>query len=87
MTSLETLYCWKEFRIADIPLSGVSGVMGAVCSGMCAEVVWGMVGRSRVGCRVTVKPEGTMFVWATLIQSICLSLCPVGFSVGIVGLN
>ena len=38
MTSLETLYCLKEFRIADIPLSGVSGVVGAVCCVMCAEV-------------------------------------------------
>ena len=38
MTSLETLYCLKEFRIADIPLSGVSGVMGAVRCVMCAEV-------------------------------------------------
>ena len=52
MTSLETLYCLKEFRIADIPLSGVSGVMGAVCCVMCTEVVWEMVGRSRVGCKV-----------------------------------
>ena len=55
MTSLETLYCLKEFRIADIPLSGVSGVMGAVCCVMCTEVVWEMVGRSRVGCKVTVE--------------------------------
>ena len=87
MTSLETLYCLKEFQIADIPLSGVSGVMGAVCCVLCAEVVWEMVGRSRVGCTVTVEPGGTMFVWATLVRSICLSLCPVEFSVGIVGLN
>ena len=65
MTSLETLYCLKEFRIADIPLSGVSGVVGAVCCVMCAEVVWEMVGRSRVGGKVTVELGGTMFVWAT----------------------
>lgn len=62
MTSLETLYCQKEFRIADIPLSGVSGVMGAE-----DVVVWKMVGRSRVGSKVTVEPGGTMFVWATLV--------------------
>ena len=55
MTSLETLCCLKEFRIADIPLSGVSGVMGAVCCVMCTEVVWEMVGRSRVGCKLTVQ--------------------------------
>ena len=65
MTSLEMLYCRKEFQLADIPLSGVSGVMAAV----------------------TVESEGTVFVWATLVRSICFSLCPVGFSVGIVGLN
>ena len=87
MTSLETLYCQKEFLIAGIPLSGVSGVMGAVCCGMRAEVVWGMVGGSRVGWKVTVEPEGTMFVWARLVRSICPSLCAVGFSLGIVGLN
>ena len=43
MTSLETLYCLKEFRIVDIPLSGVSGAVGAVCCVRCAEVVWEMV--------------------------------------------
>ena len=86
MTSLET-YCRKEFRIADIPLSGVSGVMGAVCWVLCAEVVWEMVGRSRVSCKVAVEPGGTRIVRATLVRSICLSLCPVEFSVGIVGLN
>lgn len=82
MTSLETLYCRKEFQLADIPLSGVSGVMAAVCCKMCVEEVWGMV-----GWNVTVESEGTVFVWATLVRSICFSLCPVGFSVGIVGLN
>ena len=84
---MTSLYCLKEFRIADIPSSGVSGVTGAVCFVMCAEVVWEMVGRSRVGCKVTVEPEGPMFVWATLVRSICLSLCPVEFSEGLVGLN
>ena len=83
----ETLYCQKEIWIADIPLSGVSGVVGAVCCVMCAEVVWEMVGRSRVGCKVTEQLGETMFVWATLVQSICLSLCPAEFSVGIVGLK
>ena len=88
MTSLETLYCRKEFRIAAIRLSGVSGVVGAVCCVMCAEVVWEMVvGRSRVGWKVTVELGETVFVWATLVRSICLSLCPAEFSVGIVGLN
>ena len=82
MTSLETLHCRKEFQLADIPLSGVSSVMAAVCCKMCAEEVWGMV-----GWNVTVESEGTVFVWATLVRSICFSLCPVGFSVGIVGLN
>ena len=65
MTSLETLYCLKEFQIMDIPLRGVSGVVGAVCCVICAEVVWEMVGRSRVGCKVTVELGETMFVWAT----------------------
>lgn len=87
MTSLETLYCLKEFQIMDIPLRGVSGVVGAVCCVICAEVVWEMVGRSRAGCKVTVELGGTMFVWPTLVRSICLSLCLVEFSVSTVGLS
>ena len=77
MTSLETLYCRKEFRIAAIRLSGVSGVVGAVCCVMCAEVVWEKVGRSRVCCKVTVELGETMFVWATRVLSTRLSLCAV----------
>ena len=56
MTSLET-YCRKEFQLADIPLSGVSGVIAAVCCKMCAEEVWGMV-----GWNVTVESEGIVFL-------------------------
>ena len=84
-TSLESLFCLKQFRSADIPSGSVSDVEGTVCCGIHAEVDCWTVCRSKVGCSVIVVPVGTKSVLTTLVLSRCPLPCPAGFSVSIVG--
>ena len=66
VTSLETLYCLKQFRRADISSGGVFDVEGTLFCGIHAEVDCWTVCISQVSCTVLVVPVGTNPVLATV---------------------